>query len=90
MKHDRILAFEGITDGFGKLPALVALWMENGALSDYLTKEFSKLSDRRKLDLVSVSLSTETVNLAPILDSSGGRWPWLSCVSLLIDGDIHT
>ena len=54
LKHDRILPFEGVTDGFGKLPALVSLWMDNGTLSDYLNKEFSTLSDHRKLQLVSV------------------------------------
>ncbi|KAG0701065.1 kinase-like domain-containing protein [Suillus ampliporus] len=37
---------------FGPLPALLSPWMENGSLNDYLRREFSKLSDPRKLELI--------------------------------------
>jgi len=53
LSHDHILPFEGITNDFGPLPALVSLWMENGSLSDYLKGEFPQLTDPRKLELVS-------------------------------------
>ncbi|KAG1728741.1 kinase-like domain-containing protein [Suillus paluster] len=52
MSHDHILPFEGVTEDFGPLPALVSPWMENGSLNDYLRREFSKLSDHRKLELI--------------------------------------
>ena len=60
LSHDHILPFEGIVrvDDFGRLPALVSLWMENGSLNDYLKNKFSQLTDLRKLELVSVSQST--------------------------------
>jgi len=45
LSHDHILPFEGIVDGFGQLPALVSLWMENGSLNDYLKKDFCQLTD---------------------------------------------
>ncbi|KAG2368634.1 kinase-like domain-containing protein, partial [Suillus spraguei] len=39
LSHDNILPLEGITQGFGPLPAFVAPWMENGTLNDYLRRE---------------------------------------------------
>jgi hypothetical protein len=56
VSHDHILPFWGITvrDDFGRLPALVSPWMENKSLNDYLKLEFTRLSDRRKLELVGV------------------------------------
>jgi len=52
LSHHHILPFEGVVDGFGQLPALVSLWMENGSLNDYLKKDFGQLTDLRKLELV--------------------------------------
>ncbi|OAX34616.1 kinase-like protein [Rhizopogon vinicolor AM-OR11-026] len=52
LSHVNILSFEGIVDDFGKIPALVSPWMENGSLNDYLKKEFSSLPGHRKLELV--------------------------------------
>ncbi|OJA20095.1 hypothetical protein AZE42_07712, partial [Rhizopogon vesiculosus] len=52
LSHDNILSFEGITDDFGQLPALVSLWMENGSLDVYLKNVFPSLSNLRKLELV--------------------------------------
>ncbi|KAG2134524.1 kinase-like domain-containing protein [Suillus clintonianus] len=52
LSHDRILPLKGVTEGFGKLPALVAPWMENGSLNDYLRREHSKLSGHQKLELI--------------------------------------
>jgi hypothetical protein len=57
LSHNHILSFEGITDDFGLLPALVSLWMENGALNDYLVREYPQMSEHRKLELVGVRLS---------------------------------
>ncbi|KAG1882778.1 hypothetical protein F4604DRAFT_352390 [Suillus subluteus] len=33
LSHDNILPLEGVTEGFGPLPALVTPWMENGSLN---------------------------------------------------------
>ncbi|OAX33319.1 kinase-like protein [Rhizopogon vinicolor AM-OR11-026] len=52
LSHDNILSFEGIVDDFGRLPALVSPWMENGSLNVYLKKVFPKLSDHQKLKLI--------------------------------------
>ncbi|KAG1728742.1 kinase-like domain-containing protein [Suillus paluster] len=52
LSHDHILPFEGVTEDFGPLPALLSPWMENGSLNDYLRREFSQLSDHRKLELI--------------------------------------
>ncbi|KAG2140930.1 kinase-like domain-containing protein [Suillus bovinus] len=52
LKHDHILPLDGVAEEFGLLPALVSPWMEEGSLDDYLKREFSRLSDRRKWELV--------------------------------------
>ncbi|KAG1721985.1 kinase-like domain-containing protein [Suillus paluster] len=52
LSHDHILPFEGVTEEFGPLPSLVSPWMENGSLNYYLRREFSKLTELRKLDLM--------------------------------------
>ncbi|KAG2140662.1 kinase-like domain-containing protein [Suillus clintonianus] len=52
LSHDHILPLEGITEGFGPLPALVAPWMENGSLNEYLRLQFSQLSRPMKLQMV--------------------------------------
>ncbi|KAG1868010.1 kinase-like domain-containing protein [Suillus tomentosus] len=49
--HDNILPLEGVTEGFGLLPALVTPWMENGSLDSYLRREVG-LSWERKLSMV--------------------------------------
>ncbi|KAG2144100.1 kinase-like domain-containing protein [Suillus bovinus] len=49
--HDNILPLEGVTEGFGPLPAFVTPWMENGSLNDYLKREVG-LSWERKLSMV--------------------------------------
>ncbi|KAG2065014.1 kinase-like protein [Suillus decipiens] len=51
LSHDNILPLEGITEGFGPLPAFVAPWMENGTLNDYLRREIG-LSRERMLTMV--------------------------------------
>ncbi|KAG2096976.1 uncharacterized protein F5147DRAFT_372368 [Suillus discolor] len=51
LSHDNILPLEGVTEGFGPLPALVTLWMENGSLEDCLRREVG-LSWERKLSMV--------------------------------------
>ncbi|KAG1794306.1 kinase-like domain-containing protein [Suillus subaureus] len=54
LEHDHILPLEGVTiaEEFGPLPALVSPWMEEGSLDDYLKREFSRLSDARKRELI--------------------------------------
>lgn len=54
LEHDHILPLEGVTvaEEFGPLPALVSPWMEEGSLDDYLKREFSRLSDPQKQDLI--------------------------------------
>ncbi|KAG2033961.1 kinase-like domain-containing protein [Suillus americanus] len=51
LSHDNILPLEGVTEGFGPLPAFVAPWMENGTLNDYLRREVG-LSREKKLTMV--------------------------------------
>ncbi|KAG1868007.1 kinase-like domain-containing protein, partial [Suillus tomentosus] len=51
LSHDSILPFEGVTEGFGPLPALVTPWMENGSLNDYLRREVN-LSREKRLTMV--------------------------------------
>ncbi|KAG1868006.1 kinase-like domain-containing protein [Suillus tomentosus] len=51
LSHDNILPLEGVTEGFGPLPALVTPWMDNGSLNDYLRREVN-LSREKKLTMV--------------------------------------
>jgi serine/threonine protein kinase len=53
LSHDNILPLEGVTEGFGPLPALVTPWMENGSLNDYLRREVH-LSEKKKLTMVCI------------------------------------
>jgi hypothetical protein len=55
LRHEAILTLYGITADFGTLPGLsfVYPWMAGGSLRDYLKREYSNLSARRKLDIVS-------------------------------------
>ncbi|KAG2033156.1 kinase-like domain-containing protein [Suillus americanus] len=50
LSHNHILPFEGVTEGFGPLPALVTPWMENGSLNNYLRQEVG-LSREMKLSM---------------------------------------
>lgn len=84
LSHDHILPWEGITDSFGELPALVSLWMENGTLNDYLKREFPQLTDLRKSELVSVPpIYRIGLCLITISDTAGGSWCILSCVPIV-------
>jgi len=86
LSHDYILPLEGITDGFGPLPALVSLWMDNGPLNGYLQQKFPQLTDPRKLELVSVPpIYCISLSLTVISDTASGSWCFLSCVQLLMD-----
>lgn len=51
LSHDNILPLEGVTEGFGPLPAFVAPWMKNGTLNDYLRREVG-LSREKRLTMV--------------------------------------
>ncbi|KAG2103158.1 kinase-like domain-containing protein [Suillus cothurnatus] len=83
LSHDNILALEGVTEGFGPLPALVALWMDNGSLSDYLKRNFDLSRDKKLSMSMDIAAGLEYLhckgivhaNLSPhnILVSSDGR-----------------
>jgi hypothetical protein len=53
LSHENILPLEGLTEGYGPLPALVVPWMENGSLNTYLTRVV-ELSRDNKLDMVGI------------------------------------
>jgi hypothetical protein len=53
LRHKNILALYGMTEGFGIFPSFVYPWMARGSLHDYVKREYSNLSPRRKLDIVS-------------------------------------
>jgi hypothetical protein len=53
LRHETILVLYGMTEGFGILPSFVYPWMAGGSLHDYVKREYSNLSPRRKLDIVS-------------------------------------
>ncbi|KAG1733216.1 kinase-like domain-containing protein [Suillus paluster] len=50
--HDNILPLYDTIPYFRPLPAFMSPWMANGSLSDYLRREFSRLSSTRKLDIL--------------------------------------
>ncbi|KAG1818290.1 hypothetical protein EV424DRAFT_983733 [Suillus variegatus] len=52
LEHKNIVPLWGVADGFGSLPALVAPWLENGALTGYLRREHERLSYNEKFALV--------------------------------------
>ncbi|KAG1796466.1 kinase-like domain-containing protein [Suillus variegatus] len=52
LRHETILALYGMTEGFGVLPSFVYPWMAGGSLHDYVKREYSNLSARRKLDIL--------------------------------------
>ncbi|KAG1870696.1 kinase-like domain-containing protein [Suillus subalutaceus] len=83
LSHDNILALEGVTEGFGPLPALVTLWMDNGSLGDYLKQKVDLSRDKKLSMLTEVAAGLEYLhckgivhaNLTPynVLVSSDGR-----------------
>ncbi|OAX32962.1 kinase-like protein [Rhizopogon vinicolor AM-OR11-026] len=52
LHHKNILRLFGTTSGFGPLPAFITPWMEHGSLTNYLSHEFFKLSNRDKFILL--------------------------------------
>ncbi|KAG2030398.1 kinase-like domain-containing protein [Suillus americanus] len=50
LRHAHVLALYGTASGFGPLPALVSIWMHNGALDGYLKR--TSLTMEQKLKLV--------------------------------------
>ena len=58
--------------------------MQNGTLNEYLKREFSQLSDRRKLNLVCVQLSH--CQFVLIHDSRYSRWLLVLVIVRTVDG----
>jgi len=54
LHHENILPVYGYTYGFGKLMAIVNLWVENGNLTAYLERENEALTVVRRFQLVSL------------------------------------
>ncbi|KIJ10915.1 hypothetical protein PAXINDRAFT_101856 [Paxillus involutus ATCC 200175] len=52
LKHINILPLFGTTMGFGKFPAMVCPWLENGALTSYLERRGDTLTTMERLVLV--------------------------------------
>ncbi|KAF9472095.1 kinase-like protein [Pholiota conissans] len=51
LKHPNIVLFYGIAFDFGKGPAMVSQWMNQGALLEYVEKERSNLDFRARLNI---------------------------------------
>jgi hypothetical protein len=66
LRHEAILTIYGITAGFGTLPSLVYPWMAGGSLRNYLKREYSHLSARRKRDIVSCFKVRAYVSSSPL------------------------
>ncbi|KAG2340782.1 kinase-like protein [Suillus weaverae] len=52
LEHENIVPLWGVADDFGSLPALVSPWLENGALTGYLQREYEMLSYNKKFALL--------------------------------------
>lgn len=79
LKHENILQFHGIVEGFGLLPALVSPWMENGSLDQYL-KKWANISSAEALGMVrTVSSSQASSDKFPVKADSGR--PRVLCVN---------
>ncbi|KAF9233550.1 kinase-like domain-containing protein, partial [Melanogaster broomeanus] len=53
LDHINILPFFGTTMGFGRLPAMVCPWLENGSLTSYLEGNDDNLTTPKRLILLS-------------------------------------
>ena len=54
LRHVNVLPLLGTTMGFGRFPAMVCPWVENGALTSYLEDRYESLSVIENLRLVSL------------------------------------
>ncbi|KAG2114466.1 kinase-like domain-containing protein [Suillus cothurnatus] len=85
LKHQNILTFNGVIDGFGPLPALVSPWMENGSLDSYLKQGHvpSRADKLRMLRQIAAGLE--------YLHDKGVVHGDLTCTNVLIsaDGSLH-
>ncbi|KAI6107323.1 kinase-like domain-containing protein [Pisolithus thermaeus] len=50
--HKHVLPLYGTVNGFGRLPALVSPWAENGTLTNYVGREHRRLSYNRRLKII--------------------------------------
>ncbi|KAG1845176.1 kinase-like domain-containing protein [Suillus subluteus] len=81
LSHDNILPLEGITEEFGPLPALVAPWMENGSLDDYVKRKVDLPRDKKLRMLREVATGLHYLHDAGIVHGD------LTPSSILISGD---
>lgn len=54
LKHINVLPLLGTTAGFGRFPAMVCPWVDNGSLTTYLEDHYDKLSVVEILTLVGI------------------------------------
>ncbi|KAF8836692.1 kinase-like protein [Paxillus ammoniavirescens] len=67
LDHNNVIPLFGITSGFGRLPAMVFPWLENGSLTSYLERPDNNLTTAERLSLVS--------------DVAAGLQYWRACIS---------
>ncbi|KAF9238135.1 kinase-like domain-containing protein, partial [Melanogaster broomeanus] len=53
LKHVNVVPLFGTTMGFGRLPAMVCPWLDNGQLSSYLERQGSSVTTGERLALLS-------------------------------------
>ncbi|KAG1736340.1 kinase-like domain-containing protein [Suillus lakei] len=76
LEHKNIVPLWGVADGFGSLPAPISPWLENGALTGYLQREYKMLSYNRKFTLLEdVTRGLQYLHLQSIIhgDLSGNN-----------------
>ncbi|KIJ07683.1 hypothetical protein PAXINDRAFT_90024, partial [Paxillus involutus ATCC 200175] len=76
LKHVNILPLFGTTMGFGRFPAMVCPWLENGTLTSYLEHRHDTLRPLERLALVGSCLHSQSIVHG---DLSGSN--------VLLDGD---
>ncbi|KAG1815882.1 kinase-like domain-containing protein [Suillus variegatus] len=79
--HHNILPLYGTIPYFEPLPAFMFPWMANGSLTDYLQREFSRLSATRKTDILN-----QVVSALKYLHDDGIAHGSLTSDNVFLDG----
>ncbi|KAG1845270.1 kinase-like domain-containing protein [Suillus tomentosus] len=79
--HHNILPLYGTISYFAPLPAFMFPWMANGSLTDYLQREFSRLSATRKTDILN-----QVVSALKYLHDNGIAHGSLTSDNVFLDG----